>query len=100
MPGRFLCLHGHFYQPPRENPWLEEIEVQDSAAPFHDWNERIAAECYGPNAAARLLTDTRRITDIVDNYAGLSFDLKVRPTDALLAALDRIFGVPVAERVA
>ncbi len=74
MPGRFLCLHGHFYQPPRENPWLEEIEVQDSAAPFHDWNERVAAECYGPNAAARLLTAARRITGIADNYEGLSFD--------------------------
>ncbi|HKB75369.1 MAG TPA: hypothetical protein VKC58_02170, partial [Myxococcales bacterium] len=54
MNRRLLCLHGHFYQPPRENPWIEEVEVQDTAAPFHDWNERIAAECYGPNAAARL----------------------------------------------
>ncbi len=74
MPERFLCLHGHFYQPPRENPWVERIEVQDSASPFHDWNERIAAECYGPNGAARLLSSDRRITDIVDNYLGLSFD--------------------------
>ena len=56
---RLLCLHGHLYQPPRENPWLEEIEVQDSAEPFHDWNERIAAECYGPNGAARLKGDER-----------------------------------------
>ena len=74
MALKFLCIHGHFYQPPRENPWLEEIEVQDSAAPFHDWNERVAAECYGPNAAARLLTPERRITDIVNNYAHLSFN--------------------------
>ncbi len=74
MARRFLCIHGHFYQPPRENPWLEEIEVQDSAAPFHDWNARIAAECYGPNGAARLLTPERRITDILDNYAHLSFN--------------------------
>ena len=54
MARRLLCLHGHFYQPPRENPWIEAIEVQDTAEPFHDWNERIAAECYGPNGAARL----------------------------------------------
>ncbi|MHB1844729.1 MAG: DUF3536 domain-containing protein [Deltaproteobacteria bacterium] len=74
MGRRALCLHGHFYQPPRENPWLEEVEVQDSAAPFHDWNARITAECYGPNAAARLVTPAGRIKDIVDNYAHLSFN--------------------------
>ena len=42
----FLTIHGHFYQPPRENPWLEAIETQESAAPAHDWNERVCAECY------------------------------------------------------
>ncbi len=72
--ARLLCLHGHFYQPPRENPWIEEIETQDSAEPFHDWNERISAECYGPNGAARLKTDGDRIADIVDNYLHLSFN--------------------------
>ncbi|MBI5543875.1 MAG: DUF3536 domain-containing protein [Deltaproteobacteria bacterium] len=71
---RYVCLHGHFYQPPRENPWLEEIEVQDSAAPFHDWNERISAECHGPNAAARLKSPEGRITDIVNNYLHLSYN--------------------------
>lgn len=71
---RLLCLHGHFYQPPRENPWLEEIETQDSAEPFHDWNERIAAECYGPNGAARLKGPGDRIVDIVNNYRHLSFN--------------------------
>ncbi len=71
---RLLCLHGHFYQPPRENPWLEEIETQDSAEPFHDWNERIAAECYGPNGAARLKGPGDRIVDIVNNYLHLSFN--------------------------
>jgi alpha-amylase/alpha-mannosidase (GH57 family) len=71
---RFLCIHGHFYQPPRENPWIEEIEVEDSAAPFHDWNARIAAECYGPNAAARLLVADRRIAEVVNNYRSISFN--------------------------
>src|SRR6516165_10827699 len=71
MPRRLLCLHGHFYQPPRENPWIEEIEVQDSADPFHDWNLRIAAECYAPNGAARLKNAADRIVDIVDSYLHL-----------------------------
>ena len=52
---RYVCIHGHFYQPPRENPWLEAIELQDSAYPYHDWNERITAECYAPNASSRIL---------------------------------------------
>jgi len=51
--NRAIAIHGHFYQPPRENPWLESVEVQDSAAPYHDWNERVTAECYAPNTAAR-----------------------------------------------
>jgi alpha-amylase/alpha-mannosidase (GH57 family) len=85
MARRLLCLHGHFYQPPRENPWIEEIEVQDSADPFHDWNERIAVECYAPNAAARIKNAADRIVDIVDNYLHLSFDFG--PT--LLAWLER-----------
>jgi alpha-amylase/alpha-mannosidase (GH57 family) len=71
---RHVCIHGHFYQPPRENPWLDEVEVQDSAAPYHDWNARITAECYWPNAAARLLGQGNRITAIVNNYATLSFN--------------------------
>jgi alpha-amylase/alpha-mannosidase (GH57 family) len=74
MTRRLICLHGHFYQPPRENPWIEEIEVQDSAAPFHDWNARISAECYGPNGAARLKSAQGRITDIVNNYRHVSFN--------------------------
>lgn len=71
---RYLCVHGHFYQPPRENPWLEEIEVQDSASPYHDWNERITAECYRPNTAARIVDHENKILDIVNNYAKISFN--------------------------
>ena len=71
---KFLCIHCHFYQPPRENPWLEQVELQDSAYPYHDWNERIVAECYGPNLAARILDDQQRITRIVNNYSRISFN--------------------------
>ena len=74
MNGRFLCVHAHFYQPPRENPWLEAVEVQDSAYPYHDWNERITAECYAPNAACRILDGEGRIVDITNNYAKISFN--------------------------
>ncbi|HTO77393.1 MAG TPA: DUF3536 domain-containing protein [Thermoanaerobaculia bacterium] len=71
---RYVCVHGHFYQPPRENPWLEAIEVQDSAFPYHDWNERITDECYAANAASRILDAKDRIAEIVNNYARISFD--------------------------
>jgi alpha-amylase/alpha-mannosidase (GH57 family) len=71
---RFLCIHGHFYQPPRENPWLEAIEIQDSAYPYHDWNERITSECYAPNTASRNLDGDGRIMEIVSNYARISFN--------------------------
>jgi len=70
----FVCLHGHFYQPPRENPWLEEIEIQDSAFPYQNWNERITAECYAPNSASRILDDKGSIRDIVNNYSKMSFN--------------------------
>jgi len=72
--NRYVCIHGHFYQPPRENPWLEEIEMQESAQPYHDWNERIAAECYSPNAASRILDEKKRIVDIINNYSKISFN--------------------------
>src|SRR5262249_31477424 len=71
---RYVCIHGHFYQPPRENPWLEAVELQDSAYPYHDWNERITVECYAPNAAARILDDEARIVKLVNNYARISFN--------------------------
>jgi alpha-amylase/alpha-mannosidase (GH57 family) len=72
--NRYLCIHGHFYQPPRENPWLEAIELQDSANPYHDWNERVTAECYAPNSAARILDQQNRIAKIVNNYSSISYN--------------------------
>lgn len=69
-----VVLHGHFYQPPREDPWTHEIEKQPSANPFHDWNERINKECYAANAASRVLDASGRIEDIVNNYQYLSFN--------------------------
>ncbi len=83
-PDRFLCVHGHFYQPPRENPWLETVEIQDSARPYHDWNARVTAECYAPNTASRILDGDRRIVEIRNNYRRISFN--VGPT--LLAWLE------------
>ena len=71
---KFLTIHGHFYQPPRENPWLEAIELQDSALPFHDWNERICKECYNPNSVSRIVDNKNRILDIVNNYEYMSFN--------------------------
>jgi alpha-amylase/alpha-mannosidase (GH57 family) len=71
---RYICIHGHFYQPPRENPWLEAIERQDSAYPFHDWNERITSECYAPNAVSRILDDRGRIRELANNYERISFN--------------------------
>jgi alpha-amylase/alpha-mannosidase (GH57 family) len=71
---RYLCVHGHFYQPPRENPFLEAIELQDSAYPYHDWNERVASECYAPNATSRILDGEQRIVQLVNNYARISFN--------------------------
>ena len=71
---RYICIHGHFYQPPRENPWLETVETQDTAAPYHDWNERICAQCYATNGAARVLNIKNQIVRIVNNYARISFN--------------------------
>ena len=70
----FLTIHGHFYQPPRENPWLEAIEFQESALPFHDWNERINKECYNPNSFSKIVDNRNRILDVVNNYEYMSFN--------------------------
>ncbi|MGH9617767.1 MAG: DUF3536 domain-containing protein, partial [Acidobacteriaceae bacterium] len=73
-PKRFVCIHGHFYQPPRENAWLEAIEVQDAAAPYHDWNIRINHECYAANGSSRILNEKNKIVRIVNNYSRISFN--------------------------
>jgi len=72
--NKYICIHGHYYQPPRENAWLEIVELQDSAQPFHDWNERINFECYAPNRAARILDDVGNIIKIQNNYSHISFN--------------------------
>jgi alpha-amylase/alpha-mannosidase (GH57 family) len=71
---KYLCIHGHFYQPPRENAWLEFVEHQDSATPFHDWNDRINFECYAPNATARILDEQGLIQKIHNNYTRMSYN--------------------------
>ncbi len=74
MTERYICIHGHFYQPPRENAWLEAVELQDSAYPYHDWNARITAECYAANGFARIQDDQNRIVRMVNNYTNMSFN--------------------------
>ena len=74
MSETHVCIHAHFYQPPRENPWIEEVEPEPSASPDHDWNERITAECYAPNGAARIADSDGRIESIRNNYASISFN--------------------------
>ena len=73
--SKYICIHGHFYQPPRENPWLEEVELQESALPYHDWNARITAECYARNGASRILEPDGRVREIVNNYSKISFNI-------------------------
>jgi len=89
---RYICIHGHFYQPPRENPWLEAIELQDSAYPYHDWNERITAECYAANAASRILDGHGRIEKIVNNYSRISFNFGPTLLSWLHTESPRLYG--------
>ena len=72
--NQFLCIHGHFYQPPRENPWTGKTEQEESAAPFHDWNERIFNECYKPNTEAVIVDDKGKVIKRVNNYEYLNFN--------------------------
>ncbi|MFN2494228.1 MAG: hypothetical protein ABR501_15235, partial [Pyrinomonadaceae bacterium] len=74
LPMNALIIHGHFYQPPRENPWTGTVDSEPGARPFHDWNERIHAECYQPNMAARIVDANTGTEQIVNNYAHISFD--------------------------
>jgi alpha-amylase/alpha-mannosidase (GH57 family) len=74
MVEKFICIHGHFYQPPRENPWLEEVEFEESARPYHDWNARVTAECYAPNSVSRIMDPEWRIIGLVNNYSKISFN--------------------------
>ncbi|HXI58391.1 MAG TPA: DUF3536 domain-containing protein [Polyangia bacterium] len=73
-PAIALVVHGHFYQPPRENPWTDDLQREPSAAPAHDWNARIHAECYRANAFARIHDAAGHIRSIVNNYERLSFN--------------------------
>ncbi len=92
--GVYVTVHGHFYQPPRENPYLDAIERQPSASPFHDWNERVHHECYRPNAFARILNDRGELIEIVNNFEYLSFN--IGPT--LMSWLER-YDVEVYQRI-
>jgi alpha-amylase/alpha-mannosidase (GH57 family) len=85
---RNLIIHGHFYQPPRENPWTGIVETEPGATPFHDWNERIYSECYGPNASALIVDPATNQERVVNNYANISFNFG--PT--LLTWLERNHG--------
>lgn len=71
---KYLTIHGHFYQPPRENPWIEEVEMQESAAPEHDWNEKISSQCYCPNGVSRMVNSANQIIEISNNYEYISFN--------------------------
>ncbi len=75
MSKKYVCVHGHFYQPPRENPWLNKVEIQESAYPYHDWNHRINAECYVRNSASRILDEEGKIQAIMNNYAWMSYNI-------------------------
>ncbi|MHA6280578.1 DUF3536 domain-containing protein [Salinimicrobium sp. CAU 1759] len=75
MSEKYVCVHGHFYQPPRENPWLNKVEIQESAYPYHDWNHRINAECYVRNSASRILDEEGKIQAIMNNYAWMSYNI-------------------------
>jgi len=92
---KYICVHGHFYQPPRENPYLEAIELQDTAYPYHDWNERITAECYAPNAASRILDAENRIIKLVNNYAHISFNFGPTLLSWLKEFAPRVYGAIV-----
>ncbi|MDR2668827.1 MAG: DUF3536 domain-containing protein, partial [Desulfovibrio sp.] len=69
-----LCIHGHFYQPPREDPWLGAVLTEGGASPMNNWNERILRQSYAPIAWARRVDASDRITDIVNCYEWMNFN--------------------------
>ncbi|HTL18975.1 MAG TPA: DUF3536 domain-containing protein [Patescibacteria group bacterium] len=93
---KFICIHGHFYQPPRENPWLESVELQDSASPYHDWNERITMECYAPNSAARIMDGSQKIDEITNNYSNISFNFGPTLLSWMKDKMPEIYGAIIA----
>ena len=72
--SNYVCIHGHFYQPPRENPFTGEVPEQPSAAPWHDWNARITEESYAANARARILDGKGEVAKTINTYERISFD--------------------------
>ena len=72
---KYVCIHGHFYQPPRENPWFNMVGTEESARPYRNWNYRVSAECYAPNTFARILNSEKRIEKMVNNYSYMSFNV-------------------------
>lgn len=95
-PLRSIVIHGHFYQPPREDPWLDEVEAEPSAAPFHDWNDRIEQECYRAVAAARIPGAAGRIARIVNTYEWLSFNFGPTLLEWLERAAPDTYGAVLA----
>jgi len=71
---KYICIHGHFYQPYRKNPWIEKIEMQENLFPYHDWNEKITAECYSANSCAHILNPQNEVDEIINNYSKISFN--------------------------
>ena len=96
MSERRLVIHGHFYQPPRENPWTETVPVEPSAAPDHDWNERITEESYRPNAFARIMDDHGALVALVDNYRLMSFNVGPTLLSWLESHHDDVYGAIVS----
>lgn len=74
MVKKYICIHGHFYQPYRKNPWIEKIEMQESSFPYHDWNKKITAQCYSANGFAHVLNSQNKLEEIINNYSKISFN--------------------------
>jgi len=95
---RYIWIHGHSYQSPRGKPWLEEVELQDAAHPFHDWNARITAERYAPNPASRILNSENRIADLINSAPRTRSNLELTKRLISLMMVDKEVGKMKAER--